>query len=804
MASDLSSLRPRNLRSNVQQRLDERDARPGTIAVLCIAAIPLIALLYMYYLMVAVPEVSGLESTSFDQATIVYTTNGEEITRYYTANRKWVTLDSIAEPVVNALVATEDRRFYDHYGIDIVRTGGAFFRTVGGNPQGGSTLTMQLARNLYEDIGGTNVFTRKIKEYFTAVKLEDVYSKDKILELYLNMVPFGYDAYGIEAAARTYFSKSAHELTVAQAAVLVGMLKGTTLYNPQLNPDNARERRNVVLEQMEEAGYISEAERSELADQPLGLDFQRTTYSSNMAPYFAAYIRSRLEDWAQDHGYNLYTDGLRVYTTIDADIQAAATESLTGWLDELQAQTTADMRGQAVPGFVRSSERYRQLTEQQGVSEEAALERLMDDEAFVDSLRVAYTRIQGGVVAMNPDNGHVKAWVGGRNFEEDQYDHIYLAQRQPGSTFKPFVYATALSQGFSQNTLIPDTPVRYEFPRSGRVWTVENFAGESGEPVPMRVGLARSLNTVTARLMIELGAGNVADMAHRMGIESELDEVPSLGLGTSPVTLLEMVTAYSTIADNGTLHEPVYLNRIESKTGRVIQRFAEESSANAVSPPIAYGTLDMMRGVIEYGTGVRMRHAYGARGDLAGKTGTTTDGADTWFFLLHPDLVMGSWVGFKSPSVSFSSNYWGQGSHAALPVIGQIYQQIDLPTSATFDAPPGWSAPQEVDTSALRDSLADDGEGEFDFESMFDWFDGGDEPDTTGMDEGDEFENEGADTIGVDFDEPGAGDEEGDFDEDEEQPDEGEEDQEEEEVPTEDLSPADSLNRMVQEGEDPL
>ncbi len=731
-SSRFQSLRPDRLRDNVRERLRNDDTKKGTIAVLVLAAIPLLGLLYMYYLMILVPGVEGIESSTFDQATIVYTADNEEITRYYTDNRKWVPIDSIADPVINGLIATEDRRFYDHYGIDIVRTGGAFLQTLLGNPQGGSTITMQLARNMFEGVGGKNVFTRKFMEYFTAVRLEDEYTKDEILELYLNLVSFNFSAYGIEAAAQTYYSKAAYELDVAEAATLVGMLRATTYYNPQLNPDNALERRNVVLTQMQEAGYITEVEHDSLADQPIDLDFNPTTFSSNMAPYFASYVRNQLEDWAEQNGYNLYTDGLRVYTTVDSEVQLAATEAVESVLGHLQNVAGVSWRPEALPLFVEASPRYRQLTAE-GMPQEEALDTLLADESFVDTLRFLYTRVQGGLLAMDPNNGHIKAWVGGRNFEQDEYDHVYMAQRQPGSTFKPFVYATALSRGYTQNTPVLDARVRYEFPVSGDVWSVENFGGASGGLVPMEEGLARSLNTVTARLMLDLGADAVADMAYRMGIESELAEVPSLGLGTSPVTLLEMVTAYCTIADNGTYHEPAFLNRIEATDGRVIQRFAEEQSReSAVSPAIAYGTLDMMRGVIDHGTGVRMRFAYGARGDLAGKTGTTDDGADTWFFLLHPDMVIGTWVGFKSPSVTFSSSYWGQGAHAALPVVGELYQRIDLPTSATFEAPPGWSPPAPVDTQALRDRYRADTSGGFSLEDFFDFF-GGDDDDTTGF-----------------------------------------------------------------------
>lgn len=726
----------------IGNRFRERRGRGAAVLLISTAGLLVAGFAVMVALLLSVPEVDRLGRSDFEQSTIVYTADGEELTRFYNENRTWVTRDSIAPVLIDALLATEDRRFYEHWGIDIGRTLAASYETVTGERQGGSTITMQLARNAFPQIEDDPVLKRKIREWMTALRIEREYSKDEILEIYLNSVPFNYDAFGVQAAAHTYFSKDAADLDTLQAATLVGMLKGTTLYNPVINPEASRERRNVVLRQMQEAGHLSAADADRLSDRETETQFSPVTPTNNLAPYFADYVRDELNEWAAENGYNLYRDGLRVHTTLDAGLQREAEEAVSDQLDYLQAVVDVtwsqpnvpltrgsraafeDVRSRVepfgyfwesnpdvLPELIRSSSRFRALTEQ-GASEEAVLERLKEDDAFVDSLKSVYSTLQAGFVAMDPSNGHIRAWIGGRDYGQYPFDHVAEAKRQPGSTFKPFVYTAALDQGISPLDSLRDAEITYVAPRTGRRWTPGNFGSESGEMMAVRDGLALSKNTVTARLILEVGPQRVVDIAHRMGIQSDLNPVPSLALGTSEVSLLEMVGAYGTIADNGTYHEPIGITRIEDVEGRRLATFSADSR-EGVRAELAYGVLDMMRGVIDYGTGVRMQSQYGARADLAGKTGTTQRGADGWFMLLHPNLVMGSWVGFPSPALAFRTRYWGQGSHNALRIVGDFYADAGLPPNARFEAPAGYSPPspgrlRAADTAAadLRDLAA--------------------------------------------------------------------------------------------------
>jgi len=680
-----------------------------------VGAVALLALLTIAILSLT-PSVGHLGRDSFNRATIVYAAEGEVLTRYFTENRTWIELDEISPAVIEALIATEDRRFYEHSGIDIVRTVGAVFKTLTGETQGGSTITMQLARNAFPELKLDHRFVRKMKEWVTAIRLELAHPKDEILEMYLNTVPFVFRAYGIEAAALTYFDKHADELDVLEAATLVGMLKGPSSFNPVLNPERSQQRRNVVLDNLVEEGYLTRAEMEVLREKPTPLEFRPTTRQGGIAPYFAEYIRRQLDTWADENGYNLSTSGLRIHTTLDADLQQAATAAFDRTMEDLQAVVDVSWSEPSVPFFsqradayagyrgrvrafdyfwdahphvldrlVRKSERYAGLIGH-GHGREQAVERLRADEAFTDSLKAAASVLQGGFVAIDPRDGHVKAWVGGRNFSENEFDHVAQARRQPGSTFKPFVYAAALANGYMPDDALPDWPFHYVNHATGQSWAPGNFGGASGSLFTLRQALAYSKNTITAQLVMRLGAKRVVDVAHRMGIRSELDPVPSIGLGTSPVSLLELTAAYSTIANLGKHQVPLVITRIENQDGDVIEEFAP-SSRQAIPAPVAYAVLDMMRGVVDRGTGARIRSQYGARGDLAGKTGTTQRAADGWFMLLHPDLIMGSWVGFDVQELTFRTTWWGQGAHTALHTVGRFHDLVDLP-AAEFQAPP--------------------------------------------------------------------------------------------------------------------
>jgi len=598
--------------------------------------------------------------------------------------------------VIDALIATEDRRFYEHRGIDVRRTFGAAFRTLNGDLQGGSTITQQLARNLYpDDIGRATTLHRKVKEALTARKIEKVYSKDEILETYLNTVPFLYNAYGIEMAARTYFDKPAKALDVRESATLVGMLKGTRYYNPVLNPERALQRRNTVLAQMVRSGKLDAAQFETARASPLGLDFERQGETLGEAPHVAQLLRRWLISWADRNGYNIYADGLVVRTTIDSRLQKIANEALARQADKLQALADAAYgprsrgRKDMLPAFVRESPQYRAAL-QEGLTDDQALKKLSADAAFLQGLWRDKTRLQAGFLAQEPASGHIKAWVGSRDFREDQFDHVQQARRQPGSTFKPFVYGAAFEQGISPDELLIDAPVEIRVDER-TVWKPTDVHDATGQPMTVRDGLVQSKNTITAQLAQQVGTARMAQVAAAMGVrESKLDPVLSLALGTSPVTLKEMVSAYGTIVNSGRYVEPVLVTRIENRKGEVLEAFGPKAPEQGLSTAAAQTLLDVMRGVVDRGTGAAIRSRFALKGDLAGKTGTTQDNTDGWFILMHPKLVGGAWVGFNDNRVTMG-DAWGQGAHNALNIVGDFFQQSvkakAIDPQAKFEAP---------------------------------------------------------------------------------------------------------------------
>ena len=676
--------------------------------------------LYTLALVPFTPGVQSLRHAREVHPSVLVSADGVELTKLARGNRDWVELADVSPHVVEALVATEDRRFYDHFGMDARRLVGAVGRTALGDPQGGSTITQQLARNLFPTrIGRARSLNRKLKEAVTAVKIERVYSKDEILEIYLNTVPFLYNATGIEMAARTYFSTSAADLDRVQAATLVGMLKGTSSYNPKRNPERALARRNVVLHQLVVVGQMDEAECERLRSQPLGLRFERQALQTSKAPHFTEHVRVWLEDWAGRHGYSVYGDGLTVHTTLDWRLQQAAAESTRRFGDALQSvadvewgrasagrlgPTTAPyvtaartteafgrfwtLRRDAAEAFTRETATYRRALAG-GESPDAAVDRLLSQEAFRDSLRAVKMRLEVAFTAVDPATGQVRAWVGSRGFARSSYDHVARMRRQPGSTFKPFLYARALEEGMRPDDVVIDSPI--EIADGATVWKPVNASGRSsGEAITPRDGLAGSVNTVAAQLVDRVGARDLARTARRLGVRSELEAVPSLALGTSEVSLLDMASAYATIADGGTHRPPVWVTHITDRDGATIAQFAP-TPRRAYDAGLDALLVDMMRGVVDRGTGADVRGRFGVRGDLAGKTGTTQDGADGWFLLMHPDLVAGAWVGFDDPRVTFRSSYWGQGGHNALRVVGDFARTAQrrghLSPTRTFPRP---------------------------------------------------------------------------------------------------------------------
>ena len=612
--------------------------------------LPALVLLYVLLLIPFTPGIGDLRKARTEVPSALLASNGSVLAEYKRINRKWVALGKISPNVINALISTEDRRFYEHHGIDLRRTAGAALSTFSGQLQGGSTITQQLARNLYpEEIGRSATITRKVKEAITALKIEMVHSKPEILEIYLNTVPFLYNAFGIEMAARTYFDKSADKLDVLESATLIGMLKGTSYYNPVLNPERAIVRRNLVLAQMAKNGKLDPARVAALAKRPLALDFERQIEPLGPAPHVAQHLRKWLIGWADSKGYDIHADGLRVRTTLDAQIQQLAVTAVAKQMAQLQKLADARQK----PGQERPT-------------------------------------LQVGFLAMDPRNGAVRAWVGSRDFAKEQFDHVNQARRQPGSTFKPFVYGAAFIQGFSPQYTYIDQPVTITS-KDGSVWSPTDDTAPSGMPVTLRDGLAYSKNTITAQLMQGVGPAAVGQLAYAMGVrQSRLDLVPSLALGTSPVTLLEMVTAYGSIANGGVYRAPVWVAAVEDRNGQILEAFAPAAQGEQAMPRAqALSLVDTMRGVIDRGTGTAIRQRYGITADLAGKTGTTQDNTDGWFIMMSPQLVAGARVGFNDNSVTMGS--WGQGARSALPMVGEVFQQALrtrlLDPGAEFDIP---------------------------------------------------------------------------------------------------------------------
>jgi len=667
------------------------------------------------------PGIEDLQAVREAQPSVLLSADGTHLATFARGQQEPVTLAQISPHVLKALIATEDHRFYDHPGIDISRSLSAIVHTLRGDAQGGSTITQQLVRNVFpQEIGRSRTIERKVREIITAIKIEKSYGKDQILETYLNSVPFLYNVIGIEMAARTYYDKPASDLDVLESATLVGMLKGTSYYNPILNPERAQKRRNVVLAQMHKHGVLSADEYEALRGQPLQVKLTRQPDPLGSAPHFAAYVRRQALEWAEANDYNLYTDGLTIYSTLDDKLQGAAETAVerqtkvlqdiadVEWgskTDRVASHTPtayAALRKKVEPfshfwkeradlldAFIRETGEYRKAVAA-GRSEEQALASLKANEKFMTRLQEGKTRLEAGFLAMDPVSGEVKAWVGSRDFERDQFDHVAQAERQPGSTFKPIVYGAALEQGLRPDRIYPDGQVEIRLVDGG-VWRPTDMSGFSNRMMSMREGLVYSKNTITAQVMQDVGLPNVMRMARAVGIEhSRLDPVPSLSLGTSPVTLFEMVSAYSTIARVGEYRKPVVMRRIADRHGKVIAEFASESQ-RVMSEETAVELIDMLRGVVRYGTGTEVRNRFNIAADIAGKTGTTQNNTDGWFILMHPNMVAGAWVGFNDSRVAMRSDYWGQGGHNAILLVGDFFRDTLkaklIDTKAKFPQP---------------------------------------------------------------------------------------------------------------------
>ena len=664
------------------------------------------AFLFLVYigLFGKIPTTKELRHITNHTASEVYSSDGEMIGKYFIENRRHIENQSISEHVIHALIATEDSRFFEHKGLDYISMGRVLVHSVllGDRSQGGgSTISQQLAKNLYprRDYKFLSLPVNKSREMFTAARLEEVYSKAEILNLYLNTVPFGENIYGIEVAANRFFSKSSSELAPHEAATLVGMLAANTRYNPRLHPEESRQRRNIVLKRMVEQEFLTEEQGKLYQEKPLELDYRVLDHNDGPAPYFVEHIRIQVErilDEQYGDSISIYEDGLKIYTTLDSRLQHYANQAVKDHLVRLQNEFDAHWKNrnpweghpEIFVSALTKSHRYQTLGKK-GFTETEIMQEmekpvkmfiLEDGEekkvemSPVDSVAWAVRQLQAGFLAVDPADGRVLVWVGGPNFKFFQYDHV-LSKRQVGSTFKPFVYATALEEGYEPCDYISNERRVY---KRYDDWSPANSDDEHEGYYSLQGALIHSVNTVTAELTMDVGAHDVADIARKAGIESDLPDVPSLGLGTANLSLYEMVRAYTAFANYGNGTELQSLVRIEDANGKVLYQAPPARLRDAAfEERTARFMVHMLQGVVERGTARSLRDIYGIRSELAGKTGTTQNNADGWFIGFSPGLVAGVWVGAENPAIRFRSMALGQGAHTALPIFGRFMQKVE-------------------------------------------------------------------------------------------------------------------------------
>ena len=633
------------------------------------------------------PSFDQLENPPQELATKVLSSDGKILDMFFIKKRSNIPYDSIPKDVINALIATEDRAFFDHWGIHPMRIAKAFVKNiiVFRAKEGASTLSQQLARNLF--LNREVSIARKIKEAITAVKIEQTYTKKEILELYCNTVYFGKGAYGIQVASELYFKKSPLQLSTAECAYLIALLKGPENYSAIGNYEKALNRRNLVLSMMADMGYLEEDQYYSSLIQPIFLNRGRLGMKEeSIAPHFVEMIRQALEkdDQFTLQENNLYRDGLVIFTTLDSRIQQAANEAvqehLSGFQETFRKNWSWKGKQKLLNSLIRQAvmEKPEYLSVSDPAKKEQMMQGAMKNQKFIDSVKLKATTIQTGVNVIDPMTGHIVAMVGsspeGLALAGDSrytLNHAVQIKRQPGSSFKPFVYASAMINGLTPESVIESGPFSYTLP-SGGVWSP---SGSSSGPISRAGGLRYSINTVAARLITEhTSPSEVIALAHRMGIKSELDAFPTLALGAEEVTPLEMTSAFGTFLNHGISIDPVYIQRIEDKRGKVIyQRSRHINLVDALRPDIAKAMVKMMRGVVTGGTASSIRSFFSY--DAAGKTGTTNDYADAWFVGLTPQLAAGVWVGFDDRRIKFTG-WYGQGGKAAAPIWGRMMQKV--------------------------------------------------------------------------------------------------------------------------------
>lgn len=678
--------------------------------------ISLLFLLASWGVFGVLPTFEELENPENNLATEIISSDGKTLGKYAVENRTPIKYKDIPESMVKALVATEDERFYEHSGIDFRGTARAVLKPGSG---GASTITQQLAKMLFTGKASRNIFKRvlqKVKEWVVAVKLERQYTKEEIITMYLNKYDFLNQAVGVRSAARIYFGKEPKELDVEESAMLVGMLKNSSLFNPLRRKEMVKQRRNVVLKQMNRSEFITQQQKDSLQRLGLGLNINREGHSDGLATYFREHLRSILKEWVKEHPkpngeeYNIYRDGLKIYTTIDSRMQKYAEEAVYEHIANLQTYFDKeqkrnknapfyDINKKEIEKIIRrakqNSDRYKRM-KAAGKSEkeiDKVFNTATDMRIFTwkgerdtvmtpyDSIRHYKYFLRSGLVSIEPQTGHIKAWVGGINHRYFKYDAVEQQKRQVGSTFKPFVYATAINQlKMSPCDKLPNTPYtipkeKYGMPED---WTPKNAGGKYGGELTLKEALAKSINVITAQLIDKVSPINVVRLAESSGITSKLEANPSIALGAIDLSLLEMVSAYSTFANKGLRVSPLMITRIEDKNGTVLEEFVPETK-EVLSEESAYVILDLMQGVTRLGSGARLRSTWTSGGDavtgfpykftnpIAGKTGTTQNQSDGWFMGIVPNLATGVWTGGEDRATHFAGLRYGQGATMSLP-----------------------------------------------------------------------------------------------------------------------------------------
>lgn len=679
----------------------------------------------MFGLFGTVQSFADIEHPKSDAATQVISSDGKVLGTYYVHNRFPVTYKELSPNVVHALISTEDTRFYEHSGIDFSRSFSIILYNLIGKHQGGSTITQQLAKNLFHNGGSHNVFvrfTQKLQEWIVSVRLERHYTKEEILTMYLNTVSFGaYNTYGIKSAALTYFNTTPDKLTPDQAALLVGMLNAPGIYSPIRHPERSMKRRNFVLERMGEANFLSSGQVEEYKQKPIGLDFNRMDHNEGIAQYFRAVLKKEVQNLLHDKSinkpdgssYDLDRDGLKIYTTINATMQQYAEDAQQEYMRKLQVLYNGTIKGaniyKIIPGFkdliqlgIQRSDRYKELKEE-GKSDDEITENFNTPDSLdmftwkgdttmvmkpIDSVVFCQLMLRNSLMSMDPTTGYIKAWVGGINFEHFKYDQVKVGTRQVGSTAKPFTYSVAIEQGYSpcqQFNNVPDTV-------DG--WCPHSYDTKPGM-LTMRAALAWSQNWITAHIMKQVTPQPVVEQIKRMGVNSpNLDPYPSICLGTFDASVFDMTGAYCVFANHGIWTQPTFITRIEDKHGNVLWT-SHPQVRQAMNEQNAYVMTYLLKGVIEQGTGSRMQFTYHLYNPIGGKTGTTSNNSDGWFIGITPQLVTGVWTGFENRAIHFRSTAFGEGANTALPIWALYMQKVyanpalGIKKSVDFDPPKG-------------------------------------------------------------------------------------------------------------------